>query len=332
MTTGWPQNQPDLRWPYSDANDAGPDSQAGGRVATDSDRTDRSAADSGYWAEHPSGPLPVTPMPQPRGRLGRGKSRGGRDTLGVEETAGDADYDWIRYLGEAGPAQDNSKRPAEPRPSSAEQDSRSGRGPGRRSRRHAAPEQAEADTDASPTAVRRTAAHRGPVTQVNDFVAPERAMRDRMPERGAGAFGAGARRAGSRAAGAFAAGAFGAGAPSRPARRASARVVDVRPGEAGNFASPRPAAGRAPTANFAARHCATRHSVQHVGVAGQPGLARPSRAAPRTGHRRLVQATGNCRRPPGTQRQSFAAPASWRRCVAGRRGTGGSAVGVRSGT
>src|SRR5215472_4425425 len=115
MTTGWPQNQQDLRWPYSDANEAGPDSRAGGRVATDSDRSGRAATSSGFGAEHPSGPLPVTPSPQPRGRLGRGKSRGSRETLGLEDGAGDADYDWIRYLGEAGAAPDGRGRVGTPR-------------------------------------------------------------------------------------------------------------------------------------------------------------------------------------------------------------------------
>ena len=197
MTTGWPQDQQDLRWPYSDANEAGPDRQAGGRVATDSDRTDGSAGASGLWADHPSAPLPVTPSPEPRGRLGRGRSRSGRDASGPADTVGDADYDWIRYLGEAGPAQEHSKRPADPRPSSPQEDSRGG---GRRSRRHAAPEQSApvqsapvqstpvqptADTDTSPSAAYRTGGHRARGTHSSDFIAPDRIGRDRaMPERG----------------------------------------------------------------------------------------------------------------------------------------------------
>src|SRR5215472_7997786 len=186
MTTGWPQNQQDLRWPYSDANEAGPDSRAGGRVATDSDRSGRSATFSGLGAEHPSGPLPVTPSPQSRGRLGRGKSRGSRETLGLEDGAGDADYDWIRYLGEAGPAQEPSKHRADSS-SSINEDSRSGRGAGRsRSRRHAAPDQPEADTDARPSAVRGTSGHRGRPSQIDDYAAPGQAAPDRFaPDRSA---------------------------------------------------------------------------------------------------------------------------------------------------
>jgi hypothetical protein len=173
MTTGWPQNQQDLRWPHSDANDAGPGSQAGGRVATDSDHS--AASGAGFGEEHPSGPLPVTRSPQPRGRLGRGKSRsGGRQTSGPDDGPSDADYDWIRYLGEAGPAQDHSKGPAETRPSSAEDDSSSGRSAGRlRSRRHAAPEQLSADTDAGPAAATGRAGRRGRATQADDFSAPD---------------------------------------------------------------------------------------------------------------------------------------------------------------
>src|SRR5262245_9025467 len=130
MTSGWPQNSQDARWPHSDADEARSGSRAGGRVATDSDRGDRSSAffgnehpsaplpvtrDSGdrpsasFWVDHPSGPLPATREPQRRGR-GRGKSR----DVGAPgaDAQGDADYDWIRYLGEAGPAQEHSKRPA----------------------------------------------------------------------------------------------------------------------------------------------------------------------------------------------------------------------------
>jgi hypothetical protein len=187
MTTGWPQNQQDLRWPYSDA---GPDSQAGGR-ATDSDRTDHSAGAGGLWADHPSAPLPVTPSPQPGGH-GRGKSRAGRDASGLADTAPDADYDWIRYLGEAGPAQEHSRRPAEPRPSNGEDAAPGGRGAGRlRSRRHAAPEQPtapqqpSAERDTGPSAAYRSAGHRGRAADSNDFLAPDRLARDRaMPDRG----------------------------------------------------------------------------------------------------------------------------------------------------
>ena len=72
MTTGWPQNQKDLRWPHSDSDETGPDGRADGRVATDADR---SGAAGGFGTEHPSGPLPVMPAPQ-RGRFGPTRSRG----------------------------------------------------------------------------------------------------------------------------------------------------------------------------------------------------------------------------------------------------------------
>ena len=130
MTSGWPQNSQDARWPQPDADDARSGSRAGGRVATDSDRGNRSSAffgnehpsaplpvtrESGgrssasLWADHPSGPLPATREPQRRGR-GRSKSRDGGAP--GSDAQGDADYDWIRYLGEAGPAQEHSRRPA----------------------------------------------------------------------------------------------------------------------------------------------------------------------------------------------------------------------------
>jgi hypothetical protein len=119
MTAGRPQNQQDLRWPYAENDDTGPAGSGRGRLATD---TDSSA--TGYTVfgdNHPSGPLPIGPMRDPkqqqRGRLGR-KSRGSRNEPGPEDAvAGDADYDWIKYLGEAGPAQE-SRRPAETAPRS----------------------------------------------------------------------------------------------------------------------------------------------------------------------------------------------------------------------
>ena len=112
MTAGWPQNQQDLRWPYAENDDTGPAGPGRGRLATDTDSP--AAGYPGFGENHPSGPLPVGPMrdPQQRGRLGR-KSRGGRNEPGHEDAvAGDADYDWIKYLGEAGPAQESSRRPA----------------------------------------------------------------------------------------------------------------------------------------------------------------------------------------------------------------------------
>ena len=97
MTAGRPQNQQDLRWPYAENDDTGPAGSGRGRLATD---TDSSA--TGYTVfgdNHPSGPLPIGPMRDPkqqqRGRLGR-KSRGSRNEPGPEDAvAGDADYDWI---------------------------------------------------------------------------------------------------------------------------------------------------------------------------------------------------------------------------------------------
>ena len=93
--------------------------------------------------QHPSGPLPVGRLrdPQQRGRLGR-KSRAGRAEFGPDDAAaGDADYDWIKYLGEAGPAQESSRRPADGRDQgSADAEPGGLRGAGRRlSRRHGAP-------------------------------------------------------------------------------------------------------------------------------------------------------------------------------------------------
>ena len=107
MTTGWPQNQQDLRWPYAENDDTGPAGPVRGRLATDTDPG--TAGTSGFGTEHPSGPLPVGRMrePQQRGRLGR-KSRGSRSESGPGSGGGDADYDWIKYLGEAGPAQESS--------------------------------------------------------------------------------------------------------------------------------------------------------------------------------------------------------------------------------
>jgi hypothetical protein len=164
MTTGWPQNQQDLRWPYADNDDTGPAGSVRGRLATE---TDPGTTDVPmFGSDHPSAPLPIGPMRdrlaseseqrgdrRQRGRLGR-KSRGGRDEFGPEDgAAGDADYDWIKYLGEAGPAQESAKRPAdshgsrnpapavsEPRgPASGSDEPGGGRGAARRlPRRHAA--------------------------------------------------------------------------------------------------------------------------------------------------------------------------------------------------
>ncbi|MFY9887124.1 MAG: hypothetical protein WAK71_02345, partial [Streptosporangiaceae bacterium] len=143
MTTGWPQNQQDLRWPHSDSDETGPDDRTDGRMATGTDRSD---AAGGFGTAHPSGPLPVMPAPQ-RGRFGRGRSR---DTAETDDGAGgDADYDWIRYLGEAGPAQEHAKRPAD-RPATDSERERGSRTSGRKfARRSGAADQPAAETPAT---------------------------------------------------------------------------------------------------------------------------------------------------------------------------------------
>ena len=118
MATGWPRNQQDLRWPDSEDADTSPggrsDRGQGDRGQGDRGRAGRDAGflDGEFGADHPSGPLPVSPAVQPRerGRLGRGKSRGGRGPASGD--VADADYDWIRYIGEAGPAQEAQKPPS----------------------------------------------------------------------------------------------------------------------------------------------------------------------------------------------------------------------------
>jgi hypothetical protein len=218
MTTGWPQNQQDLRWPYSENKDTGPAAEADGRDDGEQSRgsvprPDTIAAEQGK--EHPSGPLPVGPMPpgggprgtdsQPqRGRFGRGKSRdGGREAAGPEDAlAGDADYDWIKYLGEAGPAQETRRRgavggaarshqdpappssspaPVNPAWADAGDDLRSGRG--RRGAARTGPEQArlappdrlrqpsqaEPDTDARPSQSWPTFAPPAPESRPGDL-------------------------------------------------------------------------------------------------------------------------------------------------------------------
>jgi hypothetical protein len=95
MSTGVPQDQQDLRWPYTEDGDDQP-------VAAPARQ------------EHPSGPLPVG---RDRSASSRGWGRGrGRDAAAEPEPEGDADYDWIRYLGAAGPAQETARR-ADARPS-----------------------------------------------------------------------------------------------------------------------------------------------------------------------------------------------------------------------
>src|SRR6516225_9503344 len=83
-SSGWPQNQQDLRWP-SDSDDAGSRSRHAGRVATDSDRGDSSSGS--FWIDHPSGPLPVTRDSQRRGRRGKSRDDG---ASGASDTVADA--------------------------------------------------------------------------------------------------------------------------------------------------------------------------------------------------------------------------------------------------
>jgi hypothetical protein len=109
MSTGWPQNQEDLR-SYSSAAD---DDSLPGAWTTGT----RVGTGGGFGTEHPSGPLPVAnsrPASR-RGRLGRRRADDDEAPWADGGQAGDADYDWIRYLGAAGPAQE----PAAERPSAA---------------------------------------------------------------------------------------------------------------------------------------------------------------------------------------------------------------------
>jgi hypothetical protein len=112
MTSGRPQDQRDRRWPAADSDDTGRTTRSRGRLATETGPQPPVRSDgSEFGTAHPSGPLPVGPMPQPRGRLGRGRFRDdGTDLFG----SSDADYDWLRYLGEGGPAQEPPRnRPAD---------------------------------------------------------------------------------------------------------------------------------------------------------------------------------------------------------------------------
>jgi hypothetical protein len=101
MTSGRPQDQRDRRWPAADSDDTGRTTRNRGRLATETGpQTPIRSDGSEFGTAHPSGPLPVGPMPQSRGRFGRGRFRDD-DPFG----SSDADYDWLRYLGEGGPAQ-----------------------------------------------------------------------------------------------------------------------------------------------------------------------------------------------------------------------------------
>jgi hypothetical protein len=177
MTTGWPQNQQDLRWPHSDSGETGPDGRTDGRVATDTDRSD---AAGGFGTAHPSGPLPVMPAPQ-RGRFGRGRSR---DTAETDDGAGgDADYDWIRYLGEAGPAQEHAKRPAD-RPATDSERERGSRTPGRKfARRSGAADQPAAETPATSFPAAGQAERQAPARQADEWPARDYPVPSRWTDR-----------------------------------------------------------------------------------------------------------------------------------------------------
>ena len=162
MTTGWPQNQQDLRWPYAEDEDSSPRNQLDAdrpRGARSGDATAR--RDFDFGEDHPSAPLPGGALTfdrekRPRGRFGRGRSRDA-DRLGSDGRgpSDDADYDWIRYLGEAGPAQGTGRRHASPAPGpslpprpmvapSADRPPLTGTGPERRREsRHSAVPQAD---------------------------------------------------------------------------------------------------------------------------------------------------------------------------------------------
>ncbi len=105
MSTGLPQNAQDLRSSFPAGDDDSP-SDVGTRSA-------RPGGAGAFGADHPSGPLPIgRPRPEPRGRLGRGRSRDADLASWADAAPGDGDYDWIRYLGEAGPAQQSPSRRA----------------------------------------------------------------------------------------------------------------------------------------------------------------------------------------------------------------------------
>jgi len=107
MTSGWPPDQRDRQRPAGGSDDTGPLSRRRGRLATETGpQTPVPGDGSEFGRAHPSGPLPVGPMPTSADRAGRGRSRDGADSFGLS----DADYDWIRYLGEAGPAQASTTR------------------------------------------------------------------------------------------------------------------------------------------------------------------------------------------------------------------------------
>lgn len=177
MTTGWPQNQQDLRWPHSDPDETGPDGRTDGRVTTDTDRSD---AAGGFGTAHPSGPLPVMPAPQ-RGRFGRGRSR---DTAEADDgTGGDADYDWIRYLGEAGPAQEHAKRPAD-RPATDSERERGSRTSGRKfARRSGAADQPAAETPATSFPAAGQAERQAPARQADEWPARDYPVPSRWTDR-----------------------------------------------------------------------------------------------------------------------------------------------------
>jgi hypothetical protein len=106
MTSGWPHDQRDRQRPTGGSDETGPVSRRRGHLATETGPQIPVSSDGPeFGSAHPSGPLPVGPMPRP-GRPGRGRPGDDADSFGLS----DADYDWIRYLGEAGPAQRTTTR------------------------------------------------------------------------------------------------------------------------------------------------------------------------------------------------------------------------------
>ena len=342
MTTGWPQNQQDLRWPYSDADETGADGRAGGGVATDSERSDRSGAFGGLGTEHPSGPLPVTPAPS-RGRLrrksrddkSRDASRGGS---GPDAGADDADYDWIRYLGEAGPAQGHSpghsQGLADDRPAPAPQRQPDGPSGGRGfSRRHAAPEQpAQSPATSFPAA-------QPPRTPASDSPGPAPLVSRRAPDTSGRAPATAGLGSAESATTSFP-------APGRSGRRGRSAGFDepVTPGRnAGERAGGRPPARADAPRGFSQPDAATsawpaspsrprpaRHAPDQHQAGGYelgpalPGAAQPGGVRARTASPRPRTSAARRAAPRGQAGGTGAEPASRQRPPGRRRDAAGS--------
>lgn len=216
MTSGWPRDQRDKRWPSAENDDTAPEARARGRLATQTGpQTPISPAGSDFGTAHPSGPLPVGPTPHPsgplpvgrtphpsgplpvgpmppsRGRLGRGRSRADDDDLFGQS---DADYDWIRYLGETGPAQGTATRD---RSTDSVRPDRATRGD-RRAQRDGSPAEDQRTTDrrnGDVTAWTDSAPPRAAATDSATAFLPKRS--DSVPRRAPAADGATAFRSGT---------------------------------------------------------------------------------------------------------------------------------------